>query len=76
MKRPRSTWKPDAAWALGAERDGKPALKIFVRAKGVQCLQLDRVVQNHPGGFYAAYRPDEDEPFLIAKDIGDVIGAP
>jgi hypothetical protein len=30
----------------------------------------------HPNGFYAAYRPGADEPFLIAKDLGDAIGAP
>jgi hypothetical protein len=73
--RARSTWKPDQAWALGAERDGEPALKIFVRDQGVRCLRLDRVVQMYPNGFYAAYRPSADEPFLIAKDLGDAIGA-
>jgi hypothetical protein len=70
----RSTWRPDAVWGLGAEHDGKPVLKIFVRSEGVQCLRLDRIVQEHPGGYYAAYRSDADEPFLIVKDLNDAIG--
>jgi hypothetical protein len=49
-------------------------VKIFVRDEGIRCLRLDRVVQNHPGGFYAAYRSGADEPFLIAKDLDDAIG--
>jgi hypothetical protein len=61
-------------WALAAERNGTPAVKIFVHDEEVQCLRLNRIVQEHPGGYYAAYRHGADEPFLITNDLDVAFG--
>lgn len=59
-------------WTLACARNGVPAVKIFVQE--VQCLRLNRVVVQQPDGYYAAYRPREVEPFLIAKDMDEAFG--
>jgi hypothetical protein len=61
-------------WALASERNGAPAVKIFVQDEEAQGLRLNRIVQEHPGGYYAAYRQCADEPFLIANDLDAALG--
>lgn len=74
MSKRRSSRKVAVVWALGAEREGSSAVKIFVQDGEVQCIRIDRIVQQQPDGYYAAYRSGADEPFLIAKDVRDAIG--
>ena len=72
--RERAIWKPDAAWIVGAEQGGRPVARVFVRDDAARCLRLDRVVQRRSDGYYAAYRPRADAPFLVAEDLDDAIG--
>lgn len=72
MTRRPSLERPSPPRILATTHGGRPAAMIFVDGE-FRYPKIDRVVRASRRG-YAAYRPGEHEPFLIARELWDAIG--